>query len=76
MKTKKYLIVEDCLLDKVLLDKIKMIIGIEKFDDIKILIEADDKLPYVPLKKLLGARVVKDNDKFYLQIFLEEALVA
>ena len=35
--------VGDYMLDKVL-DKIKMIIGIKKFDDTKILIEADDKL--------------------------------
>ena len=35
--------VGDYMLDKVL-DKIKMIIGIKKFEDTKILIEADDKL--------------------------------
>ena len=32
------------ILDKVF-NKIKMIVGIEKFDDTKILIETDDKLP-------------------------------
>ena len=35
---KKYLMVDDNILDKVL-DKIKNIIGIEKLDDTKILIE-------------------------------------
>ena len=36
--------VDDYMLDKVL-DKIKEIIAIEKFDNTKILIETDDKLP-------------------------------
>ena len=40
----KYLIVDDYTLDKVL-DKIKMIISIEEFNDTKILVETDDKLP-------------------------------
>ena len=43
-KEKKYLIVDDYTLDKVL-DKIKMIISIEEFNDTKILVETDDKLP-------------------------------
>ena len=52
-KGKKYLTVDDYLINKVL-DKIKGIIGIKKFDDIKILIDTDDKLPdYITLKKLL-----------------------
>ena len=42
-KGKKYLIVDDYTLDKVL-DKIKRI-GTEKLDNIKILINKDDKLP-------------------------------
>ena len=41
---KKYLMVDDYIIDKVL-DKIKEIIRIEKFDDTKILIDTDDKLP-------------------------------
>ena len=41
---KKYLIACPCILNKVL-DKIKDIIGIEKFDDTNILIDTDDKLP-------------------------------
>ena len=40
---KKYLMFDDYMLDKVL-GKIKMIIGIGRFDDNKILIETDDKL--------------------------------
>ena len=38
---KKYLMVGDYMLDKVLV-KIKEIIGIKKFDDTKILIDKDD----------------------------------
>ena len=40
---KKYLMINYNILDKVL-DKIKEITGIEKFDDTKILIDTDDKL--------------------------------
>lgn len=40
---KKYLIVNNDMVDKALC-KIKEIIGTEKFDDTKILINADDKL--------------------------------
>ena len=64
------------MLDNVL-DKIKEIIGIEKFDDTKILIDTDGKLPNdITLKNvvLLIACVIKDDDKFHPQIFLEEAL--
>ena len=43
---------DDYILDK-LLDKIKEIVGIGKFDDTKILIDTDDTLPYnITLKKL------------------------
>ena len=62
--------VDDYMLDKVL-NKIKIIIGIEKFDGTKMLIEADDKLPDdVTLKNvvILTAFVIKDGDKFYPQI--------
>ena len=41
---KKYLMIHDYVLDKVL-DKIKEIIGIEKIDNTEILIDTDDKLP-------------------------------
>ena len=44
MKEKKYLMVEDYMLYK-LLDNIKGMIDIGKFDDTKILIDMDDKLP-------------------------------
>ena len=66
------------ILDKVL-DKIKEIVGTKKFDDTKILIETVDKLPdYITLKKgvILVTCVIKDGDKFYLQLFLEELIVA
>ena len=52
-------------------------IGIEKLDDTKILIDTDDKLSDdITLKNdvILMACVVKDGDKFYQQLFLEEAL--
>ena len=63
---KKYLMVDDYMLGEVS-DKVKEIIG------------ADDKLPEdVTLKNvaILIAGVIKDDDKFYPQIFLEEAFVA
>ena len=44
MKEKKYLMVDDYMLYK-LLDNIKEMLGIGKFDDTKILIDMDDKLP-------------------------------
>lgn len=43
MKGKK-LLLDDYMLDKVL-DKTKKIAGVKKLDDIKILIDTDDKLP-------------------------------
>ena len=48
MKEKKYLMTDYYVPDKVL-DKIKEIIVIKKFDDIKILIETGDKLPVLIL---------------------------
>ena len=61
--------VDDYILDKVLVD-------IEKFDDNKILIDTDDKLPYdITLKNvvILITSVIKDGDKFYWYLFLEGA---
>ena len=61
------------ILDKVL-EKIKMIAAIEKFD-----IKTGDKVPgNVTLKNvgILITCVIKDNDKFNPQIILEKALVA
>ena len=49
---KTYLIVNDYMLDKVL-DKTKETIGFRKFDNTKILIDTDDKLPdYISLEML------------------------
>ena len=76
---KKYLMVDDYMLDKAL-DKIKEIIGLEKFYDTKILIDTGDKLPKVITLKnivILMTCVIKDdflNKKLYPQIYLEEAL--
>ena len=57
--------------------KFKEKIAIVKFDDANILIDADDKLPdYITLEKVvtLITCIIKDEAKFYPQIFLEEAL--
>ena len=61
------------ILDKVL-EKIKDILGIEKYDETKILIDTGNKLPDT-LKNvvILMTCVIKDG-KFYPQLFLEEAL--
>ena len=67
--------VGDYTLNKAL-DKIKKIIGIKKFDDTKILTDKNDKLPKdITLKNvsILVTCVINDNDKFYPQMFLEEA---
>ena len=61
------------------LDKIEMIIGIEKFDDTKIFIDAYNKLAdEVTLKNAVILISCAKNDayKFYLRIFLEGALAA
>ena len=73
---KKYLMVNDYKLDKVLA-KIKETIGIVKFDDTKILIDPDDELSdYITLKNIviLITCIIKNDGKFRPQIFLEEAL--
>ena len=60
-------------------DKIKMIIGIEKFDDTKILIDTYDKLSNDIILKnavIFITGIINNGDKFYQQIFLEKALVA
>ena len=60
--------VDDYVLNKVL-DKIREKISIEH----KILIDTDDKLPEDNTSKnvILMTYVIKGNDKFYPQIFLE-----
>ena len=73
---KKHLMVNDYMLDKVL-GKIAEMIGIEKFDDTKIFIDADDKLSNDIIFKnivILITCVITDDNKFYLQLLLEEAL--
>ena len=75
---KKCLMIDNYMLDGAL-GKIKMIIDNEKFDNAKILIETDDKLAgEVALKNvvILILFIIKDRDKFYSYLFLEEALVA
>ena len=67
--------VDDYTLDKVF-DKSKRT-GIEKFENIRILINTNDKLPDDTTLKnamILMTFVIKDGDKFYPQLFLEEAL--
>ena len=74
---KKYLMVDDCMLNKVL-DKIKKIVGIEKFDNTNILIGTDDKLPDdITFRNVvtLMAFNIKDDSNFSPQLFLEEALL-
>ena len=59
------------------LDKIKEKIGIEQFDNTKILIDRVDKLPDgITLKKveILMTCLVKDGGKFYPQLSLDHAL--
>ena len=73
---KKHLMVNDSMLDKVL-GKIAEMIGIEKFDNTKIFIDADDKLSNDIIFKnivILITCVITDDNKFYLQLLLEEAL--
>ena len=68
--------IDDYMLDKVL-DKIKEILGIGKFNDTKILIVIDYKRPDdITLKNfvILMTYVIKYYDRLYLQLFLEEAL--
>ena len=72
----KYSMTDDYILDNIL-DKIKEIIGTENFDNTGIFTEANDKLlPDVTFKNVLGLIkcVIKNDDKLYSQIFLEEAV--
>ena len=69
--------IDNYMLNKVL-DKVKEITSIEKFDDTQILIDANDKLPNdIPLKEdeILIRCVVKDNGQFYPQLFWDHALL-
>ena len=60
-----------------ILDKVKEIIGIEKFDNTKILVDTNDKLQEITFKNIviLITCDIKDDGKFYSQIFIEEALL-
>ena len=72
MKKKKYFMIDDYVLDKVL-EKIEEIIGNEKFGDGKKLIDTDDKLlDDITLKVVvtLMTCVIKNGEKFYPQLFL------
>ena len=67
--------VDDYTLDKVLDKNNRIDIG--KFDDTKILIDTDDKLPDdVTLKNavILMTCFIRDDDRFHPQLFLEETL--
>ena len=63
--------VDDYMEDKVL-DKIKEEMGIEKFDDTKILINTDDNLSYNI--DILLTYVIKGGNKFYPRLFLDHEL--
>ena len=70
------MLVLDYTLDKVL-DKIKRI-GIEKLDDIRVLVNTDNKLPGDIIPKnvvILMTRVIKDGDKFYPLFFKKRSIV-
>ena len=61
---------------KKVLDKIKRI-AIEKLDNIRILIDINNKFPDdITLKNvtIIMTCVIKDGDKFYRHLFLEETL--
>ena len=76
MMKEKYLMFNDYILDKVL-GKTEEMIGTEKFDNTNIFIDANDKLWNDIILKdivILITCVITDDNKFYLQLFLEEAL--
>ena len=59
------------MVDDYMLDNIKKIIGMEKLDDTKILIEVMVKYQILFQKNvvILITRVIKNDDKFYSEIF-------
>ena len=75
---KKYLMVDGYILNKVL-NKTSKIKDIEHFDKTKFLIDTDDNelIDDITLKTvvILNTCIIKDADKFYQQLFLEEALL-
>ena len=75
---KKYLMVDGYILNKVL-NKTNKIKDTERFDKTKFLIDTDDNelIDDITLKNvvILNTCIIKDADKFYRQLFLEEALL-
>ena len=71
---KNYLMTDDYMLHNIL-DQIKKIIYIQKFDDAKILIKTDNRLPDDINSKnvvILITCIIRGDERFYPQIFLEE----
>ena len=71
---KNYLMTDDYILHNIL-DQIKKIIYIQKFDDAKILIKTDNKSPDDINSKnvvILITCIIRGDGRFYPQIFLEE----
>ena len=69
--------IDGYVLDNIL-GNIKEMVGIEKFDDSKIMTVTDDKLQDdITLKNAVTfmACIIKDNSRFYPQLFLEKALL-
>ena len=74
---KKSLMVDDYIRDKEL-DKVKETKDVEKFDYATVLIDTDDNLPDDITFKNVGILItcnMKDDNKFYPQILLQEALL-
>ena len=70
--------VDNYKLDEIL-DRIKEIIGIEKFDDTKILVDKDDKLPDDVTKnmlKYLVTCIIKDDGKFDGKTIFRRSIVS
>ena len=68
---KKKIMDDDYMLHKVL-DKLKKIIDIKKFDDTKIFIDTDDKLPddiTIKILLILLTCVIKDDEYFMQKHF-------
>ena len=68
--------VDNYILDNII-DRIKEIVGIGEYDNTKILIDTDDKLLEDATFNnvvILIKCIIKDDGKFYSQLFLEEAL--
>ena len=62
---------DDNILDRVL-KVIQKVAGIKKFEDAKVLIDADDII--FKNVMILITCVIKEDDKLYLQISLEETM--